>query len=517
MKKFYTRLLVALAAIVLAIPASAAVESASELYGTYKMTANMELIDASYSNQLAAECEVKIIKDPIGIYACEIDGLFGIEDGYQQVSKISVMEDGKQALRIVNPNGGNWDAWGSFGGWMTDINGSNPFGAEGYGPLYYTLNEDGSVISLPDFSFVKINATFSEVTGVIAKFTNVKLTLVAKEEIEVSDISGTYHVSPTSEWNYEDKVPGFPREFDMTLASKGANTDYDVTLTWENLGELKLEGKFNGNELSIPFENAKVGEYNLLDVYNNAQSALTFGLVGQNLSFMSGLLFTNSANENVFWIGSGLAKPVGGEEPEAPSYVGTYKAQATIAYHADGTPDTPTEGDIVIEFDEMWNTYFVTTFLGYDTYTMNQGGLEFKPDAEDPSKGVIVTESMYQYLDINYMSEDFQQIQYLVLRDVNGALGEIPVTFDADGTLTIKECSILTSWTGKNETDGFVTYYSPIVAEKSNGEETAIKCIEAPAAEGAAEYYNLSGMKTNANQKGIVLMKKGGKVVKVLK
>ena len=516
MKKFYTRLLVALAAIVLAIPASAAVEGVAELFGTYHMTANVEIVDQAYKDKLSGDCEVKIMADPVGIYACEIDGLFGIEDSYQQVSKMGTMEDGKQALKVTNPNGGNWDAWGAFDGWMAELSGANPFGADNYGPLYYTLNEDGSVITIPDFSFVKMNDTFSAVDGIIAKFTNVKLTLVKKEEIEVGDISGAYHFTPNSDHNY-GVVEDFPGEFDMTLTKKGEdNKEYDVTMTWATLGKLQLEGKFDGSMLTLPFENAMLGSYLVLDSYENPKSSITFNLVGENLKMTSGILFNNAEGKNVYWIGGGLAKKAGQEEPEL-TYAGTYKAKATIAYHADGTPDTPTEGDITIEYDETYDMYFVTTFLGYDTYTMNQGGLEFKPDAEDPNKGVIVTESTYQYLDINYMSDDFSQIQYLVLRDVNGALGEIPVTFDADGNMTIKECSILTSWSGKNEADGFVTYYSPIVAEKTNGEETAIQCIKAPAAEGSTEYYSLSGMKTNANHKGIVLMKKGGKVVKVLK
>ena len=514
MKKFYTRFLVALAAIVLAIPASAAVDGVASLFGTYKMTANLELLDASYKDQLAAECEVKIIKDPVGIYACEIDGLFGIEDSYQQVSKMGEMEDGKQALRIVNPNGGNWDAWGAFDGWMTNIDGSNPFGAERYGPLYYTLNEDGSVITLPDFAFVKMNATFSEVESIIAKFTNVKLTLISKEEVVVNDISGFYHFTPSTDHNYE-VVADFPTEFDMTLAKKGDNKAYDVTLSWTGLGDLKLEGKFDGTALTIPFENAKLGAYSVVDSYENAKSNIIFNLVGENLKLTSGILFNNEEGKNVYWVGGGLAKKPG-DEPVAPSYVGTYKAKATVAYHADGMPDTPTEGDITIEFDETYNMYFVTTFLGYDTYTMNYGGIEFRPDAEDPNKGYIVTEDMYQFLDINYMSEDFKQMQYLVLRDVNGALGEIPVTFDEQGNMTIKDCSIFTSWSGKDEPDGFVTYYSPIVAEKQ-GETDAIKAIETSTTTTATEYYNLNGMKTTANHKGITIVKKNGKVMKVVK
>lgn len=512
MKKFYTRLMVALVATVLAIPAKAAVDGVASLFGTYRFTANVEYLDASYKDQLSGDCEVKIIKDATGIFACEIDGLFGIEDSYQLVSKMGEMEDGKQALKIVNPNGGNFDAWGSFAGWMTDIEGNNPFGTSNYGPLYYVLNEDGSVITLPDFSFVTITDFSAEKGTIVAKFTNAKLTLVAKEEIAVADISGDYHFTPSQEWDYGVE-PNFPKEFDMSLTNKGDNKAYDVTMTWANIGDLKLEGRFDGNTLSLPYENAKVGEYSILDTYQNTKGNITFNLVGDNLSLTSGILFAKNDSVMVYWAGGGLAKKAG-VEPATPAYVGTYKAKATVAYKPEGTPETPVEGDIVIEFDEMYNMYFVTTFLGYDTYTMNQGGIEFRPDAEDPSKGVIVTEAMYQYLDISYMSDDFKQMQYLVLRDVNGALGEIPVTFDADGTMTIKDCSIFTHWSGKDEDDAFVTYYSPIVAEKQDAD--AIEKVEAPVSE-TTEYFTLSGMKTTANQKGIVLMKKGGKVVKILK
>ncbi len=516
MKKFYTRLMVALVAIVLAVPAKAAVDGVASLFGTYKMTANVEIIDAAYKDQLPSECEVTIMKDPFGIYACELDGLFGIADSYQQVSKLVTQEDGTQVLRIVNPNGGNWDAWGTFDGWMADAEGNNPFGATGYGPIFYALNEDGSVISVPDFTFVKMTADFSGVAGIIAKYTNVKFTLIAKEEIAVADISGDYHFTPSQDWDYEGKGADFPKEFDMNLANKGDNKLYNVTLAWPNLGQLQLEGKFDGSSLTLPIDNAKLGQYSVFDTYQNAQSNITFNLVGDNLNLTSGILFTENDSVFVYWVGDGLAKKAGVEK-EAPTYAGTYKAKATVAYKADGTPDTPVEGDIVIEYDEMYGMYLVTTFLGYDTYTMNQGGIEFRPDAEDPSKGVIVTESMYQYLSINYMSDDFKQIQYLVLRDVNGALGEIPVTFDADGNMTIKDCSIFTSWSGKDEADAFVTYYSPIVASVAGADADAVETVKANESDSTTEYYTISGVKTSANQKGIVLMKKGGKVVKVLK
>ena len=516
MTKLYTRLMMAIVAIAMAVPTKAAVESVTSLFGTYKMSANVEFIDASYKDKLSGDCEVKIMADPVGIYACEIDGLFGIEDSYQQVSKMVVQDDGKQALRIVNPNGGNWDAWGSFDGWMTNIDGSNPFGEERFGPIFYTLNEDGSVITIPDFSFVKMNSSFSAVDGIIAKFTNVKLTLIEKEQIEIADISGTYNFTITSDWNY-GVIENIPNTFDMTLTKKSDdNKAYDVTWDWTSMGTLKFEGKFDGSTLTLPFDEMLVNDsIYVSDAYNNLKSNITFNLVGKNLTMSSGVLLTTKNNTNIYWIGAGLAK-LAGEETPAPSYVGTYKAKATIAYHADGMPDTPTEGDIVIEYDDAWNMYFVTRFMGYDTYSMNYGGIEFRPNAEDPKKGVIVTEDMYQFLDIVEMRDDYSWIQYLVLRDVNGALGEIPVTFDEKGNMTIKDCSIFTSWEGKDEADAFVTYYSPIVAEKVQ-EESAIECVKAPTNNAATEYFNLSGMKTTANQRGIVLMKKGGKVVKVLK
>lgn len=512
MKKFYTRFLVALAAIVLAIPASAAVEGVASLFGTYRMTANVEIIDQAYKDQLSGDCEVKIIADPIGIYACEIDGLFGIEDSYQQVSKMGEMEDGKQALKITNPNGGGWDAWGTFDGWMTEADGSNPFGTDNYGPLYYTLNEDGSVITIPDFSFVKMNTTFTDVDGIIAKFTNVKLTLIKKEEIEVADISGLYHFTPSTDHNYE-VVADFPTEFDMTLVNKGDNKAYNVTMSWPNLGDLTLEGKFDGSALTIAFENAKVGAYSVVDSYENVKSNITFNLVGENLKLTSGILFNNEAEQNVYWVGGGLAKK-DGEDPEVPSYVGTYKATATIVAHMDGTPDTPTEGDIVIEYDESLDMYFITSFLGYDTYTLNYGGIEFRPDADDPSKGYIVAEVNYSYL--QFLEETAGgDYKYLELRDVNGANSEIPVTFDEKGNMTIKDCSIFTTTYMGSEDDTFVTYYSPIVAAKEV--ETAVRTTAQAVQNTTTEYFNLSGMKTNANQKGIVLVKKNGKVMKVLK
>ena len=125
MKKLYT-VFFTIAALMTSVAANA-VESVTELFGTWTFTANIEYLDASYKDKILNECEVIIDKDPTGTFLAEVDGLCGVENSYQSFSKFET-KDGVQTLKVTNPNGGGYDAWGNLGLWMADPEGNNPFG-----------------------------------------------------------------------------------------------------------------------------------------------------------------------------------------------------------------------------------------------------------------------------------------------------------------------------------------------------------------------------------------------------
>ena len=166
MRKIYLFVALVMAMFVLT-PAKAAVKSATDLFGKWSFKANIEFTDNSYKDKIFGESDVVIKADPSGTFVAEIDGLCGVEDSYQVVSKLEEV-DGMQTLRVVNPNGGGWDAWGSLGLWMADIEGNNPFGMDSYGPLNYVINDAGTEITMADFSFVKISDFNAEKGEIIA-------------------------------------------------------------------------------------------------------------------------------------------------------------------------------------------------------------------------------------------------------------------------------------------------------------------------------------------------------------
>ena len=498
MKKFYTFVLLIVALFV--ANTAQAVESATELFGTWAFKADVQYLDESYKSAIKSECDVVIKKDDAGIFVAVIEGLCGVEDSYQDVGRISTSEDGTQSLRITNPNGGGFDAWGSLGLWMTDMEGTNPFGAEGYGPLYYNINADGTEITLPDFTFVKIADFSAEKGEIIAKVTNIKLTLKQKEEIVIADISGDYDFVLTSSWDY-GVIENWPTTFKMNVEKKDdTNKAYKVTWTWETLGSISFDGTFDGNTLTLPYSNQLVANDSIYLAPSNGytiEGKASFNLTGENLSLSSGVSFAVPYDNNadgvvdslsyIYWYGGGIAKKP--KEAPAFSYAGKYIAKANINYDlSDGK--SPAEGAIEVEYFEATDEYLITNFLGYNTYYLNYGGFLLKPDAEDPMKATIELKGA-NYLE--FLEEIAGDYKYLVVLDGNLQDSYLKVTFDADGTMKIGEFCIGTGTYMGTEDNALITWYSGLTATKPNpspkdwiGDHTVNTIAYAYTAEGAS-------------------------------
>lgn len=469
MKKFYT-FIALMVAMFASSTANAAVESATELFGKWKFTASIEYLDNSYKDKILAESEVIIKKDPLGTFAAEIEGICGVEDSYQQVSRVTSTDAG-MALKITNPNGGGFDAWGSLGLWMADVEGNNPF--NGFGNLYYAINDAGTEISIPDFTFVKLAAFTDDKGEIIAKVSNAKLTLVETEKIEVNDISGKYELNITSSYNY-GKVESWPTQIDMEVVSKD-DTNQNYTVTWTtDIYKLTFDATFNGNNLSLPYSKMLVANDSIYMAPSSGATldgSVVFNLAGENLVISSGCTFVVPFDKNedgvvdslsyVFWYGDGIAK-----KPRVlPSvnYEGTYNAVATVAYNTETQP-VNTTGKIVIEYNDKLQAYQVKEFLGYtNPFTFNYDVMYFVPDAEDPLKGVITCACLEHIGN----TPDGKDYRYIAVRDVNMQENDIPVTFDADGNMTIKEmCVVTTTWMG-TEAEALAVFFSPVVATKA--------------------------------------------------
>ena len=470
MRKIYSFVALALALFVLT-PAYAAVQSATELFGKWSFKANIEFVDDSYKDKIFGESEVVIMADPSGTFVAEIDGLCGVENSYQLVSKLQEV-DGSQTLRVVNPNGGNWDAWGALGLWMADAEGNNPFGANNYGPLNYVINDAGTEITMADFTFVKVSDFNAEKGEIAAKVTGAKLTLVEKEQIVITDLTGSYEFTATTFHDY-GVISGWPTTLKMDIAKKDdTNKSYNVSWTWEQFGTISFDGTFDGNTLTLPYSKQLVANDSIYLAPTNGYSldgSIGFNLTGEKLSLSTGVCFAvpfyKEGSEEVdslsyiFWYGGGIAKLP--KEAPAFSYDGTYKAVGSVN-HDTGAVETPSEGNIVITYNDQLEAYVVTEFMGFkNPFTLDYDLMYFIPDSEDPLKGTITCACL------NFIGQtDGGDYRYLAIRDGNLTDYPIPVTLDENGNMTIKDlCFATVTWMG-TESDALVKWFGTIKATK---------------------------------------------------
>ena len=140
-------------------------------------------------------------------------------------------------------------------------------------------------------------------------------------------------------------------------------------------------------------------------------------------------------------------------------YAAEYEATAVVTYDL-SEGKTPVSGPIKIQYDKDYGIYLITNFLGYNTSDLNYGGIELKPDAEDPMKATIDLE--YNYLE--FLEETAVDYKYYVLLDGNLSNGPIKVTFSEDGTMKLGEFCIGTGTYMGREPNALVTWYSSLTA-----------------------------------------------------
>lgn len=469
MKKFYSFVTI-MAALALSMPTKAEVQSATELFGIWTFTADIQYNDDSYKDKILEECEVKIFKDASGTFEAEIDGLCGVENSYQ-MSTLKT-QDGAKGLKVTNPNGGGYDAWGDLGLWMADTEGNNPFGPTRLGSLFYKINDEGTEITIPDFTFVSVSDFSAEKGTIVAALTNVKLTLKEKEKIEIKDLSGSYEFNATTLHDY-GVVENWPTGFAMEVVSKSDdNTQYDVTWTWEQFGSITMDGAFDGNILNLSYDSQVVAYDSIYLAPSTAISLsgkIGFNLVGDNLSMSTGCTFAvpfyNESSEldslsYIFWYGGGVAKKV--KDAPAFDYSGTYKAKGNVAMNLGTVDNAKLEGDIVIEYNEKLEAYVVKKFMDYSNpYTLNYDLMYLVPDEEDPLKATL-TSACLDYLG----QTDGNDLKYLATRDGNLQENSVKVTFDADGNMTIGEICYATITMKGTENDALAVWFSSIKATK---------------------------------------------------
>ena len=454
-----------IAAFMLALPARAQVASAADLFGTYKFTADVNVTDAGQAlkDHFKSECEVVITKCSQNTYDGEIQGLAGAANA----QKIYSVDTKKNVIIIRNPNTpAPWN--GDL--YMANAEGDDPFAQDNrYSDIEYPFDPATKTITLPDFTLVKRK---DGIVTIAASFTNVKMTFVQSESIEVTDLSGDWHF--TAGKGTYDVMEGstLPTEWDMTLtATDDTKKAYNISLTLGDFAPLALTATFDGVTLNIPIKDTYFDVENKIGLvyYGGNQGNISFNLTNDenSLTLTSGMYIAqDSISPEVkggilqYYI-AGSAKRQGGET-EKVTWEGTYKIKAGSIMKQLTEFDYPEEFDMVVTYNADYDIYLVTEFFGCDVTALNYGGISFKPSTDDPNKAEISTNPAY-------LKTITAGTSYLTLKDLNlSTASNIVITRLEDGTYTLSDFTItnLIMDASNTPTHNFAAYYQTVTATK---------------------------------------------------
>ena len=470
MKKNYFSTLFAALMLFVAMPASAQVSSVADLFGEYRFTADVEILNSAYSDKFSGDCDVTISKASSIYYLGEIKGIAGL-GGYQTINSFDATA---KTIEILNPN----TNFGAEGLYMSDIDGKmNIFTGDStqYSEINYSYNPTTKEITLPDFSLVTKNSE-QKVEAIIAKFTNAKLTLVESENIEVTDLSGDWHFTAVTGGSNTMENSTLPTEWDMTLtATDESKKAYDISLTLGEFAPLALTATFDGMQLTIPFN----------ETYFDAENKI--GLVNMYGTARPGTITFNMANENLLTITSGMTIAQDSISPEVKggylqwymagsakrektvevtdTWDGVYNVKGSLAHVAIEDYEYPTEFEIEVQYFEDWGIYLITKIFGNDVTGLNNGGIRLTPSTDDPNKAEITTGG--------YLKTIVGGESYLCLKDMNLSNSPLTLTRLEDGTYTISDFSVSYMTYGENyaQNHEFAAFYQSVTAEKVAVEE----------------------------------------------
>ncbi len=476
----------------MAINATAQVSSVADLFGKYKFTATVEYTTAgeTYKNQLPAESDVTISED--ANYIAKIVGFAGS----QTQQNINAISTEKEMLKVTNPN--NPQLWNGL--YLANINGDNPYGyfndatseweVESYGPVYYTYNPETKEIAVPDFTVVAISDFQSPKATVIAKYTEVKMTLVEAETIEVADISG--------DWNFVagsgayDTMEGsvIPTDFSIALTKSGDdNLAYTATIAIEGYNNIELPATFDGNTLALAYDDTYLDEANgirfapmygsakkgTIEFKNQSESAFTLysgfsfasDKMGKTKDETADSLYVNGEYHQ-WYIAGTLKSADGGSQAFTWDGVWNVKvgdpAKDIIQAGTEDISSWPAEFPMHITYYEATGMYYVDQLFGYDLYGVNQGGLKLTPNADGTA-----TVALDGYYGCAFLKSNGDGT-FLQLTNSSGTATNFTITPNEDGSVKIEDLFIQTlDFNTGAQTP--VVFYQNLSAVKESAEE----------------------------------------------
>ena len=480
MKKSYFMLVCLV--LFMASKATAQVSSIVDLFGKYKFTATVEFTaeGEAYKSQLPAECDAEISED--ATYIAKIVGFAGSQT-QQNINAISIEQSMLKVLNLNNP------ALWSNGLLLANENGDNPYGVwdaaaqawavESYGPVYYTFDPATKEISIPDFTVVKMSDYSAPKGTIIAKYTNVKMTLVEAATVEIADISGDWNFKAGSSTYSTMAGSTIPTEFAVALAkTDNAGRAYNATFAIEGFEAVTLPATFDGNSLVIAYDETYLDEVKGIRFGNMNGSAVKEGSIEfksqseEAFSLYSGFSFVvDSIGKNKAgdadstyvklqqWYMDGTLKL----PSDAPAFdwAGVYNVKADLFVQNAAGIEWPTEFQFEVTYYETSDVYCVTSVFGYDIAGINYGGLAFTP-AEDGKSVDINTGNL----------ASLGGGMFMKILDMNLTTSPIKLTVNEDGTMSVMGLSVATGEYGST-TNTLNAYYSSLVITKEVAEEEA--------------------------------------------
>lgn len=431
MKKNYF-MLVCLA-LFMAVSAKAQVNSIADLIGNYKFTADVEYVDEAYRNVLPKECDATIEKDYN--YSGCISGFAGSEE----YLFFNINASGE----IEATNFGGSPMWGTEL-FLANKDGDNPYGVfadgewvvEKYNTEYYTYDAETKVISIPNFTVVKVVVHTDEKAVIVAKYTNVKMTFVGAEEGDIADISGEW-VFTAGDDEYATK-PGstLPSTFAITLANgSDNNSNYTATIAVEGYNNVELPATFNGETLEIAYDNqlldAESGIYFVPTYGYDMAGVIAFNKVSNSKFELSeGFGFANADGEFLqFYQFGSIVRTGDDSEPEGPEvpvydWAGSYTVKVG---DIDVYDDKEYPNEFTMTIVEDGGYLLVTEFLNNDVAFLNNGGLIFNVAADGKSAEMEIENCL--------VGGDYPN--YLAIYDMNSGTEPIVFTLNDDGSITV--------------------------------------------------------------------------------
>ena len=437
--KMKSALLGMLAVFAMATPSNAKVTGVSDLFGKYKFTADIEYTEAgkAYEGKFKNNCDVVIEKEGT-FFEGQIVGLAGLND---EAQRINAWDADSSRLSILNPNG-QGNIWGGLT--MSDASGKYPYGADGFSLMYPYNEKDGS-ITIPDFTLGTCDHP-KQAFNVMVKFTNVKLTLVELEKIDITDLTGDWHFKAgQGKWDTMEEST-LPTEFDMNLVAKDASfKTYTVQLKYGEFAPVNMDAEFNGAVFNLKLDSTALDEaehiYLVADRVKfpeNYYANLAFNYTDKGaLSLSSGINIVRNDSISpekpkgyLQWFMSGLAKRQGGDVAQV-SWDGKYNMVAG-SFMTEGEHGNlvSKEFQINISYVEVLDAYVLGEFNGNKIQ-----GFILDVDKDNKNKATIKAGGFLQTVDPGKT--------FLALGDENGEEGLVTLQLNEDGSLSMGNCSVL--------------------------------------------------------------------------